>query len=75
MFVLPEVDDTLYFPKEGAELIRIGWYQDLQWREADYYRVMAYTIEKSEKSLGDILSRARRCELMPRVPTRYHQLY
>lgn len=78
MSILPEFNDTLFFPKESAELIRIGWYQDDQWREADYYRVIAYTVKQDEASLGGILTRLdpkKRCELKPGIPTCYRLLY
>lgn len=45
---LPEKDDFILFPRQAGELVKITWYQNFEYREAEYYRTVAYTFKPKQ---------------------------
>ncbi len=42
---LPEIDDFVLFPRQAGELVKIAWYQNKEYREAEYYRTVAFVFK------------------------------
>jgi hypothetical protein len=47
--MLPEKDDVIFFPRQVGELVKIAWYQNNQYCQAEYYRTPAYVFKQTNK--------------------------